>query len=57
MRKLLDRVRGRKAKEKAAQAELEKLDQRSEKGPEAFRRFEEATRQVITAPKPTKARR
>ena len=52
MRKLLDRLRGRKAKEKAAQAELEKLDQRSEKGPEAFRRFQETAKQIITAPKP-----
>ncbi len=51
----LDRLRGRKKRE--AEEALARLEEQSEKGPEAARRFEEAARRIVTAPKPVKHRK
>jgi hypothetical protein len=48
-RRFLDLLRGRKRKE--AEEALERLEKQSDKGPEALRRFEEATRHVMSVPK------
>jgi hypothetical protein len=49
MRWFLDLLRGRKRKE--AEEALERLEAQSDKGPEALRRFQEATRHVLSVPK------
>lgn len=45
----LDKLRGRKKRE--AEEALERLDKQTEQGPEAARRFEEATRRFVSVPK------
>jgi len=52
MRWFLDRLRGRKKRQ--AEEALARLEASSDKGPEAARRFEEAARKIIAAPKPAK---
>ena len=49
MRGFIDRLRGRKRRE--AEDALKRLDEQADKGPEAARRFEEATRRLIKVPK------
>jgi hypothetical protein len=55
MRWFLDLLRGRKRRE--AEAALERLDEQSDKGPEALKRFEDATRKILITPKPDVKRR
>lgn len=49
MRWFLDRLKGKKKRE--AEEALARLEEQATKGPEAARRFEEATRRILTAPK------
>ena len=52
---ILKRLRKRKRRE--AEEALERLDQQSERGPDAFQRFVEAARRLVTAPKNAVKRR
>lgn len=54
MRWFLNRLRGKKRRE--AEEALERLEKKSDQGPEAARRFEEAARRVLTVP-PTRPKR
>ena len=49
MRSFVDRLRGRKAK--TAEETLTRLDEQSEKGPEAAQRFQDAARRLMAVPK------
>jgi hypothetical protein len=49
MRWFLDLLRGRKRRE--AEAALERLDEQSDKGPDALKRFEDATRKILISKK------
>jgi len=49
MPKVLERLRARR--ERIAKETLERLDKEADKGPEAARRFKEATRQILKAGK------
>lgn len=49
MPKLLERWR--KRRERQAEQELERLEEASEHGPDALRRFQAATRRILGTPK------
>ena len=49
MGEILKRLAKRDPKE--AEEALKRLDQQSEKGPDAFRRFKEAARRFVSAPR------
>jgi len=55
MGELLKRLRRRTRKER--EDALQRLDEQSERGPEAFKRFVEATRRLVGVPKETITRR
>ena len=54
MGELLKRLRKRSQRER--EEALQRLDEQSERGPDAFRRFVEATRRLLGVPKTTPRR-